>query len=457
MKKILGVALCLALAACGGGGGEGASPPSVVNPPSAQPSESPKITLAFDNPKAAAGETAKLNWTVSGATSCEASGAWAGSQPMTGTSVFSASTPGQTPYTLTCKAADGTAATQTAYLMVPLPVAKTSYQNKANAAEAIGAQKLPDEVDGGNAVAFADFFQEGTYSMVTHSLEYDPTNTATASKFGHIHFWKFENSAWVDHTPEVLESNSGCLHPRKAAVADFNADGKPDVFFACHGFDAAPFAGEQPRVLMSQADGKYKNVAVPTTCFCHSASAADFSSNGYADVLVTDNIGHGKPYMLVNDKNGSFAEDTTRLGTVPMNSQIYTAELVDFDANGTVDAFLAGEESGAQGYKPTIISNDGTQHFTTDKVLTTDASFTTTLDLVFKNNAIYLNRVHINTTGPMYGFSKIEKVDQATNVSTTLYTNSANFKKYMSWINWIIPSDGKIESLNSDYGVSVAQ
>lgn len=433
----------LVLSACGGGGDSGTTSPA------------PTVTMSFDQPKVTAGQSAKLTWSATNATSCTASGAWSGTQPTSGTSTQTASTPGQSVFTLTCTGPGGSVQ-QSATMMVPLPVQKTSYLNKVTAAAAIGPQSLPAEVMYGNAVAFADFFQEGTYSMVTHSLEYNSSDPTTANKFGHIHFWKSVNGQWVDHTADLLASNAGCLHPRKAVVADFNGDGKPDVFFACHGFDASPFPGEQPHYLLSQADGTYKNVIAPTTCFCHSASAADFSGNGYADVVVVDNVVHGKPYFLINDKNGSFAEDLTRLqNTIPSHAPIFTAEFIDF-GRGQYDTFLGGDELSG-GWIPTIVQNDGTEHFATTKTLATDANFTNTLDVLFVNGQVYLNRVHENSTGPLYGFSEIQKVDYNTNAASQIYTNTTYFSNGSSWLNWIIPYQGKIDSLNSDYGVSVPQ
>ena len=436
------VMAALALSACGGGG---------------DGTPAPIVSIAFDQPKVALGQSAKLTWSATNATSCVASGAWSGTQATSGTSSQTATTPGQLAFTLACTGPGGTA-TQSATMMVPLRVQKTSYLNKVAAANALGPQPLPAEVAQGNAVAFADFFQEGTYSMVTHTLEYTPGNLSTQNKFGHIHLWKSVNGQWVDHTADILTNNTGCLHPRKAVVADFNGDGKPDVFFACHGFDSAPFPGEQPHYLLSQADGTYKNVTASTTCFCHSASAADFNGNGYADVVVVDNIKHGKPYFLINDKGGNFTEDLTRLqNTIQTGAPIFTAELIDFGRN-QLDLFLGGDEqnpSGASWY-PTVVQNDATEHFSTTKTLAGDANFTNTLDILFVNNQVYLNRVHETATGS-YGFSEIQKVDFSTNAASQIYTNTANFPNGSSWLNWIIPYQGKIMSLDSADGVSVSQ
>ena len=46
-------------------------------------------------------------------------------------------------------------------------------------------------------------------------------------------------------------------HPREIVTADFNQDGIRDIFFAAHGLDAAPWAGERNVLLLSGAGGTY--------------------------------------------------------------------------------------------------------------------------------------------------------------------------------------------------------
>lgn len=356
----------------------------------------------------------------------------------------------------------------------PISVQKTSYLNKIAAAAALGPQTLPSEVTQGNSVAFADFFQDGTYSMVTHSLEYNPSDPSTANNYGHIHFYKSVNGKWVDHTSDILSNNVGCLHPRKAIVGDFNGDGKPDVFFACTGFDAAPYSGEQPHMLLSQADGTYKNVAPPYTGYFHSASAADFNNNGYDDIVVTDTNVAKTPYFLTSNKDGTFSQNFTRLPKViaygtdgtPLGgscpscfAEIFTAELIDFNNTGKLDLFFGGNApDNKQGnWVPTIFKNNGDNTYSQSNVteLPYSQQYETALDILSMNGAIYTTNVHLTYDASIYGFSDVEKI--VGNANTQIYSNSAAFPNGITWLNWIIPYQGKIDSLSAIYGVSVAQ
>ncbi|MCY0910316.1 FG-GAP repeat domain-containing protein [Massilia antarctica] len=461
MKKSIGAGfIALVLTGCGGGGGTSApatQPPPVVSTPA------PTVTLALNQSKITLGSSATLTWSSTNATSCTASGAWTGAQAISGTAAQTPTASGAPTYTLTCTGTGGTI-NQSVALTVPIPVQKSSYESKASAGEVLGPQKLPAEVIGGNAVAFADFFQDGSYSMVTHSLEYNASDLSTASKFGHIRFYKNMSGTWVDKTSTILSNNVGCLHPRKAAVADFNNDGKPDIFIACHGFDAPPFSGELPIILMSQADGTYKSAAVPVTCFCHSASAADVNGDGFPDVLVTGDIAAGKPFFLINNKDGTFTQDFTRLPADTKSKPIFTAELIDFSRSGKYDVFLGGHEHEQYADWPaTIFPNDGVGSFTTTppKILPAAADYGLPLDIVVKNGNIYLLRT-IDLHTNFYGGVAIQKIAYPSLASQIIYQHSGSYSGIApgfdsKWVNWIVSYQGTVASLNAAYGVSVAQ
>jgi hypothetical protein len=376
--------------------------------------------------------------------------------------------------------ASAPAGASTPAVATPIPVQASSYLNKTAAAAAIGPQPLPSEVTQGNAVAFGDFFQDGTYSMVTHSCG-DTTCGGNGSN-GAIHFYKLISGQWVDHTSDILSNAVGCLHPRKAIVADFNASGKPGIFFACTGVDAAPYPGEQPHLLLPQSNGQYTNVTLPFTGYFHSASAADFNGKGYADIVVADPNIHKSPYFLVNNGDGTFTADyTTRLpfvlpydpitGAAQDNcisagcfAEIDTTELIDFNGTGKYDLFLGGRalDGGTGDWIPTILHNQGNNTYSQSNVteLPYSTTYQTALDIVSTNGAIYLTNVQSEPPGAakLYGYSDVEK-DSGANFQTnaTLWTGTAPFSNSMTWINWIIPYQGKIDALNSTYSVSVAQ
>jgi len=58
------------------------------------------------------------------------------------------------------------------------------------------------------------------------------------------------HGGFFDGTSQVIAGPvPNPVHPRKIVIADFNGDGKPDIFIADHGYDADPFPGSQSRLL----------------------------------------------------------------------------------------------------------------------------------------------------------------------------------------------------------------
>jgi Protein of unknown function (DUF3443) len=93
--RLAAVAACLLLASCGGGGGGGTS--------------SPTVSLSFAPVSVPAGQASTLTWSSTNATSCTASGAWAGNQAVSGSLAVTQAIAGTYTYTLSCTGAGGSA------------------------------------------------------------------------------------------------------------------------------------------------------------------------------------------------------------------------------------------------------------------------------------------------------------------------------------------------------------
>lgn len=346
----------------------------------------------------------------------------------------------------------------------------SSYENKVEAGEVLGPQQMPSEVTSSNTVAFGDFFQDGSYSMVTHTLDYFVGNTTDPTRFGSIKFYKRDaEGKWIDNTSALLSETKGCLHPRKALVADFNADGKPDVFFACQGLDKPPYPGEQPHMLLSQLDGTYKNIQLPFTGFFHSASAVDFDGRGYADIFVTDTTVRHQPYFLRNNKDGSFSVDTYSIPTEFQQKAIFSAEMIDFDGDSKYDMWIGGNEPGstvdgtaADNIASTIVINDGQNGFlsASTHVLPINVDYGLPLDIVYANGKIFLLRTNIGGGSENYGKSfyttaAVQTIDLQTMKSSLVYTHSGLFSNGMMWANWLIPHKNAVVTMDAAFGITV--
>jgi hypothetical protein len=368
---------------------------------------------------------------------------------------------------------DSPTPTQTAVVVAPskpapLPVKKSSMENRLAMSAITGPIAAPPlpmydpkaEVNEGFMAGFAvaDFFQDGTASLVvaTEMLRPDgKQNTAT----GKIRFYKGDgNGGWVDKTPDLLDDTAGCILPRQAIVADLNNDSKPDVFIACHGYDAPPFPGESPRVLMSQADGRYKNIRLADiNCYCHHATAADVDNDGYADVVVTDNQANEAKSFMLKNVSGQFVKQLNRTPTPAAFD--FTIEFMDYDRDGDYDLLASSVEVNRPSY---IYKGTGTSGVYTDidKVtLPADMEAPTPYDFILVNNKIYVLR-----TAHISGYAdenvvKIQEIDTVTMAAKTIYTHKGAYSgrgvTYPTWTPFIAEYKGSIIGMVAGYDINI--
>jgi FG-GAP-like repeat len=176
--------------------------------------------------------------------------------------------------------------------------------------------------------------------------------------------------------------------PRELVIADFNRDGRPDVFVADHGYDASPGPGYQNTLVLSTPAGKLRDATsnLPQRSdFTHSATAADVNGDGAVDLYVGNQYTEAQkipPEILLNDGTGQFRSCADCLPELlrskitvpwhprPLDGPTYSAsEFVDVNGDGTPDLVLAGNgyyRVGSEGIVSSdhqVLLNDGTGHF----------------------------------------------------------------------------------------------
>ena len=343
-----------------------------------------------------------------------------------------------------------------------IPVASSSFVN--DKLQNLGPQTLPPP--GGNARAYADFFQDGTYGLFLHTLVYSVNDPTTWANRGSLHFYHFQSGAWVDQTSKILTDTVGCIHPRKAIVADFNGDGKPDIFDACHGVDAPPYSGEQPVLLLSQANGTYKKSFLPVTGYFHSASAAVLDASGFADIVVVDTTVAHTPYFLINNHDGTFHSDFSRLPAGVVNKQIFSVELMDPSNSGKFDLFLAGNEPNSLGspdpdlgveWAPAILKNNGLNYFTNTSTLQlpADPNYGIILDVFYQNGFLYALRTIDLPGSTFYDGVEVQKIAYPSMTASSIYTHSGVYPSGAAWIDWLYFYNGAIVSDNVNTPLSL--
>jgi len=212
---------------------------------------------------------------------------------------------------------------------------------------------------------------------------------------------------YVDCTTQVISGEvPEPVNPRKILVADFNGDGWPDIFIADVGLDSPPFPGSHNWLLLSDGAGHLVYQSALATIdplgYHFTATAGDIDHSGYIDIFVT---GGPEPYFLVNDGQGHFTVDRTR---VPLSLiDAVSSELIDVDNDGNLDLVISGAE-GPSGQQTEIFWGDGTGFYSdaNKTVLPLDAQWWNVLDIDSEDiNHDGLRDLVINcTNGPENGF-----------------------------------------------------
>lgn len=205
------------------------------------------------------------------------------------------------------------------------------------------------------AFALADFTRSGRVDLVTFQLNYDPARETLADVQGagtvsgarYLADARRWNGTGNGTFAPAGAPTPTCLHPRKAVVSDFTNDGYADVFLACHGYDGAPFPGETALLLVNDRGGGFTlSPALARPGFFHGAAATDVDGDGWVDVVVADAGRTPGVYVLLNQRNGSFREDATRIaGLQAATGGYYSVEITDVDGDARNDLIVGGHEN----------------------------------------------------------------------------------------------------------------
>jgi peptidoglycan hydrolase-like protein with peptidoglycan-binding domain len=145
---------------------------------------------------------------------------------------------------------------------------------------------------------------------------------------------------------------------RQNLVADYNADGRPDLYIADTGIGTTD--GFRDSYFLSQPDGTWTESSATHTddpalaLFDHGAATGDIDADGDMDIVLTE-LG---PRLTCRMNDGTGRLTTTRCGTV----NAFGIELGDMDGDGDLDLVHAGHEH--EGMRSGIALNDGTDRFT---------------------------------------------------------------------------------------------
>ena len=341
----------------------------------------------------------------------------------------------------------------------------TSYLNMKNVE--LSRIKFPDSLriyspDQPTGFTAADFFKNGTIDIFTTKQNYTmdfskfPSDIVlTEEKYkSDFQFWRKDSSGNLI----LLATYKGCLHPRKAIVSDFNQDGFPDVFVACHGYDGMVnnrYLGEASKILLSNGAGGFSVSDATDIGFYHGASSADVNNDGYPDIVVANMFNQSVPgangygvSFLINQKNGKFVLDNTRITGLTSWAPYWTVELIDVNSDGILD-LLAGGDDKNNGSAVILYGSVNGTFGSTKEVIPPIAGRGTILDFTFvvnKNNkTLYIGRTADNTDNQSwYSTNTLQAYDLTTKIASVVLD-----KINVIWEAWWLPI-----TLNGQTGVT---
>jgi hypothetical protein len=160
------------------------------------------------------------------------------------------------------------------------------------------------------------------------------------------------------------------MDAREVVLADFNGDGRSDMFFADQGNDSPQGTGYQNTLVLSAPGGKMVDATdnLPQQSdFTHSAAAADIDGDDDVDLYVGNLWGYTPQIWLNVGGSAVFTVATGRL-PFPVEDTDYgaftTSEFVDVNNDTFPDLILGDAGDDLEGGPDSLVLlNDGTGHF----------------------------------------------------------------------------------------------
>ena len=147
----------------------------------------------------------------------------------------------------------------------------------------------------------------------------------------------------------------------------------PDIVLADGGFDQAPWAGGQVRIIAPNAHGQYvdETSALPqVTAYNHRLSTGLI--DGQAAIVVAQ-IGNQSKLptgveLIIANSDGTFTNWTSHIPASVQNSNIYTYDVIGNFADNSGDIFLGSENATVN--PNVLLINDGSGNFTAETLNT---------------------------------------------------------------------------------------
>jgi hypothetical protein len=186
-----------------------------------------------------------------------------------------------------------------------------------------------------------------------------------------------DDQLWLQTAPRVFENQpqhvgGGKSHAGAVHAGDIDGDGDIDLVIADWGDHPNPDDEKVPatpvtiRILENDGHGNFKPGAVleaPNGSSATDIDLHDVNGDFALDIVLTNRNGQSRLYL--NDGKGVFTDVTETLAFPKKRGPFtFNAELCDVDGDGDLDLLFDGGSADVDGHDTQLLINDGTGRFT---------------------------------------------------------------------------------------------
>lgn len=200
---------------------------------------------------------------------------------------------------------------------------------------------------GGNRALFADFDHDGDLDI------YELRSTTN------MQFRNNADGSFSDQS-DKMEKTEGNLVSRDAVFGDFDEDEDIDLVVANQNQSDIFYSNQRMGVFRNETEKS----GLKSEGGSSSVSAGDYTNDGYLDLLITSSVGSGHR-LYRNSRTGTFERDNSvdKLFEITKDAKINDACFIDFDNDGSLDIFMAGEPLKEGGRGLFLFHNNGVDSF----------------------------------------------------------------------------------------------
>jgi hypothetical protein len=215
----------------------------------------------------------------------------------------------------------------------------------------------PDTAKSRSDVVYSvDLNQDGYKDIALFGFIFPDTGVTSGIPQKSMFYWGSKNGTYELASTSSIDIPS-TVHPREFVTADFNNDGKLDLFVADHGWDTAPYPGGQNQLILSGPNGWTNATAnLPQRLdFTHSTAVGDFNRDGNVDIFLGNTATVPAPFsasILYGNGKGQFNESTASLPNELKGSDALrstSVSLSDLNNDGWIELIIGNEGNNPKG------------------------------------------------------------------------------------------------------------